>query len=116
MLTCYFSPSSNSHLATNLPSDHKTSQVTLLGPVHLRQAPTTQVSVFAAPSFRILDYHGAMTHGMFEVECPCCQAVLKIDPETRAVIAHTIPVKPLPISDLGTQSPNLTRMYRIDRM
>ena len=40
---------------------------------------------------------------MFEVECPCCQAVLKIDPETRAVIAHTVPVKPLPISDLAAE-------------
>ena len=44
-----------------------------------------------------------MTRGMFEVECPCCQAVLKIDPETRAVIAHTVPVKPLPISDLAAE-------------
>ena len=40
---------------------------------------------------------------MFDVECPCCQAVLKIDPETRAVIAHTVPVKPLPISDLAAE-------------
>ena len=30
----------------------------------------------------------------FEVTCPCCSAVLKIDAETRAVIAHTAPVKP----------------------
>ena len=40
---------------------------------------------------------------MFELECPCCQTVLKIDPETRAVIAHTVPVKPLPISDLAAE-------------
>ena len=40
---------------------------------------------------------------MFEVECPCCQAVLKIDPETQVVIAHTVPVKPLPISDLAAE-------------
>ena len=40
---------------------------------------------------------------MFDVECPCCQAVLKIDSETRAVIAHTVPVKPLPISDLAAE-------------
>jgi hypothetical protein len=26
--------------------------------------------------------------GMFEVVCPCCEATLKIDPETRAVISH----------------------------
>ena len=37
------------------------------------------------------------------MECPCCQAVLKIDPDTRAVIAHTVPVKPLPISDLAAE-------------
>jgi hypothetical protein len=38
---------------------------------------------------------------LFEVECPCCQAKLKIDPETRAVIAHQAPVKPPPIEDLA---------------
>ena len=37
------------------------------------------------------------------MECPCCHAVLKIDPETRAVIAHTVPVKPMPISDLAAE-------------
>ena len=40
---------------------------------------------------------------MFDVECPCCQAVLKIDPETRAVIAHTIPEKPRAIEDLQAE-------------
>jgi hypothetical protein len=40
---------------------------------------------------------------MFEVECPCCQAVLKVDPETRAVIAHTVPIKPMPIEDLAAE-------------
>ena len=40
---------------------------------------------------------------MFEVECPCCQAVLKVDPDTRAVIAHTVPVKPPPIEDLAAE-------------
>ena len=44
-----------------------------------------------------------MAKGMFDVECPCCQAVLKIDPETRAVIAHTVPQKPLPIEDLAAE-------------
>jgi len=34
-----------------------------------------------------------MAKGMFEVACPCCAAILKIDPETRAVIAHTVPEK-----------------------
>jgi hypothetical protein len=40
---------------------------------------------------------------MFDVECPCCQAVLKVDPETRAVIAHTIPQKPKAIEDLAAE-------------
>ncbi len=40
---------------------------------------------------------------MFEVECPCCQAILKVDPETRAVIAHTVPVKPPAIEDLAAE-------------
>jgi hypothetical protein len=40
---------------------------------------------------------------MFEVECPCCQATLKIDPETRAVIAHTVPEKPPAIQDLAAE-------------
>ena len=44
-----------------------------------------------------------MAKGMFEVACPCCQAVLKVDPETRAVIAHTVPVKPPPIEDLAAE-------------
>src|SRR5579864_1826496 len=44
-----------------------------------------------------------MVKGLFDVECPCCQAILKIDAETRAVIAHTVPVKPLPIEDLAAE-------------
>src|SRR5580692_7682709 len=36
----------------------------------------------------------------FEVMCPCCSAVLKIDTETRAVIAHTAAVKPKMFNDL----------------
>jgi hypothetical protein len=40
---------------------------------------------------------------MFEVECPCCQAILKIDPETCAVIAHTVPEKPKAIEDLAVE-------------
>lgn len=30
----------------------------------------------------------------FEVTCPCCGAVLKVDAASRAVIAHTAPVRP----------------------
>jgi len=40
---------------------------------------------------------------LFEVECPCCQAILKIDPETRSIIAHTVPVKPRAIEDLAAE-------------
>jgi hypothetical protein len=42
-----------------------------------------------------------MAKGLFEVECPCCQAMLKIDPQTRAVIAHKVPEKPPAIEDLA---------------
>jgi len=42
-----------------------------------------------------------MAKGLFDVECPCCQATLKVDPVTRAVISHKIPEKPAPIEDLA---------------
>jgi hypothetical protein len=42
-----------------------------------------------------------MAQGLFEVECPCCNTILKIDPETRAVIAHAVPQKPPVIEDLA---------------
>lgn len=35
----------------------------------------------------------------FEVGCPCCGAVLKVDPETHAVISHVAPVKPKTFAD-----------------
>ena len=38
---------------------------------------------------------------LFEIECPCCSSTLKIDPETRAVIAHVEKEKPPPIEDLS---------------
>jgi hypothetical protein len=44
-----------------------------------------------------------MAKGMFEIECPCCEAILTIDPETRAVIAHTVKEKPRPIEDLAAE-------------
>ncbi len=44
-----------------------------------------------------------MANGMFDVECPCCQAILKIDQETRAIIAHTVPEKPRLIDDLAAE-------------
>jgi hypothetical protein len=43
----------------------------------------------------------AKARGMFDVKCPCCQAELKIDPETRAVITHKAPEKPPAIEDLA---------------
>jgi len=36
----------------------------------------------------------------FEVTCPCCSAVLKVDTEAEAVIAHTAAVKPKMFNDL----------------
>src|ERR1700683_5818791 len=36
----------------------------------------------------------------FEVTCPCCNAVLKMDTATRAVIAHTPAVKPKMFNDM----------------
>jgi ribulose kinase len=36
----------------------------------------------------------------FEVTCPCCSAVLKVDAATRAVIAHTPAVKPKTFADM----------------
>ena len=44
-----------------------------------------------------------MIQGLFEVECPCCQAMLKIDLETRVVISHKVPEKPKPIEDLAAE-------------
>jgi len=42
----------------------------------------------------------AKKHENFEVTCPCCNAVLKVDTETRAVIAHTAAVKPKTFNDI----------------
>jgi len=36
----------------------------------------------------------------FEVTCPCCNAVLKVDAESKAVIAHTAAVKPKMFADI----------------
>jgi hypothetical protein len=36
----------------------------------------------------------------FEVTCPHCTAVLKVDPAEKAVIAHTAPVKPKTFNDM----------------
>ncbi len=40
--------------------------------------------------------------GLFEVECPCCRAALKVDPETESVISHIVPEKPREIEDIAS--------------
>lgn len=37
---------------------------------------------------------------MFDLACPCCQAELKIDPETRSVITFKAAEKPRELADL----------------
>lgn len=44
-----------------------------------------------------------MARQLLEVSCPCCQAMLKIDPELNAVISHTEPVKKPVIEDLAAE-------------
>ncbi|MCC6591171.1 MAG: hypothetical protein IT168_31085 [Bryobacterales bacterium] len=38
---------------------------------------------------------------LIEVSCPCCEATLRIDPETGAVITSKAKEKPAPIEDLN---------------
>jgi len=38
---------------------------------------------------------------LIEVKCPCCEAVLQIDPELKAVIRHEEPKKPVAIEDMA---------------
>lgn len=40
------------------------------------------------------------TENAFDVTCPCCNAVLKVDVQERAVIAHTAAVKPKMFNDI----------------
>lgn len=42
----------------------------------------------------------AKPNQLFEITCPCCDAILKVDPVTRAVISHHQPEKPSMIEDL----------------
>ncbi len=51
---------------------------------------------------RGLGYHSpvAKRESSFDVTCPCCGAVLKIDAATRAVISHVAPVKPKTFQDM----------------
>ena len=39
---------------------------------------------------------------LFEIECPCCQATLQIDPATKAVITFTEKQRPGPVEDLSS--------------
>jgi hypothetical protein len=50
-----------------------------------------------------MGYDNSMAKGLWEIRCPCCEAMLKIDPETRAVISHKVPEKPKPIEDLAAE-------------
>jgi hypothetical protein len=38
---------------------------------------------------------------LIELECPCCQATLRIDPVTQAVISHVEKERPRPVEDLS---------------
>lgn len=38
--------------------------------------------------------------GAFEVGCPCCGAVLKVDAASHGVISHVAPIKPKMFGDL----------------
>jgi len=42
-----------------------------------------------------------MDSAPFDIECPCCQARLKVDPDTRAVLTHEAAAKPPAIEDLS---------------
>lgn len=36
----------------------------------------------------------------YDLTCPCCGAVLKVDAETQSVISHTAPVQPKTFADM----------------
>jgi hypothetical protein len=46
-------------------------------------------------------YDSDMAQPLMEVKCPCCEATLRIDVETQAVIQHIEPERKLAIEDLG---------------
>lgn len=55
----------------------------------------------ACPSCQDLIYHFLVAKkSNFDLTCPCCGAILKVDPETEAVISHVAPVKPKTFNDL----------------
>ena len=51
---------------------------------------------------RNLRYDAVMTKSppAFDVTCPCCGAVLKVDSVDEAVISHTAPIKPKMFADI----------------
>ena len=51
---------------------------------------------------RVLRYDSVMAKNdpPFDVTCPCCSAVLKVDAEIKGVIAHTAAVKPKMFADI----------------
>jgi len=36
---------------------------------------------------------------LFDVQCPCCEASLRIDPQTKAVLSHKAKEQPRPVED-----------------
>jgi len=46
------------------------------------------------------DARVAKREANFDVTCPCCGAVMKIDSSTRGVISHVAPVKPRMFNDI----------------
>lgn len=42
----------------------------------------------------------AKSTSAFDVTCPCCNAVLKVDAQEKAVISHTAAVKPKTFNDI----------------
>ncbi len=44
-----------------------------------------------------------MARELFEVDCPCCKAALKVDSQLRAVISYSEPVKKPVIEDLAAE-------------
>jgi Zn-finger nucleic acid-binding protein len=55
----------------------------------------------ACASCGFLIYHFSVANkSNFDLTCPCCGAVLKVDAESEAVISHVAPVKPKTFNDL----------------
>ena len=68
------------------------------------EIPLNQKTVKWGTRSELLRYDSGMAKNQaqppFEVACPHCNAVLKVDPATKAVIAHTAPVVPKTFADL----------------